>query len=586
MSGYFRRIFYWGILAWPVAIITALMASPQALAAGNIYPYTNCWYYAGTVYPSATAALDVWTRLVQSSPNQDWRVTSEGVIGYFPSIHPNRIPVQVSRTMARFDSNGTIIPREETGIFVNRLSFSGYASEYEQQQCYSNIADKNLGCSSPDSSAGNPCNAATGNKYQAESDYTSTNSGLVLQRHYNSLLVSNNAGLGYGWTAVPLKRIEIINPDLLLVRQSTGRGEPFNKNVEGLWQAHFDAKITLAQDTTGFTVTAISGARERYTLTGQILSDTDPTGRVTAYGYDTVGRLATMTGPYGHTLTFGYDAANHMSSVTDPTGRVINYRYDTRGNLTRADYPDATAKIYHYESVAFPHHLTGISFTDNVGTTTRFSTYGYDNNGKATLTQHAQTNNGVPQEKFTLAYDSDTQTTVTDALGNKEVMTFKMTFGVKNLIKKVNQSDPSKFLEQTFNFQNNIDCRKDEEGRVTLFQLNGNNQLLAKTEGKIGKCLPYSVAVATAATRDTYYQYVSPALNFPTVINSPSVAGGSARKLTTLAYADARFPTLPTKITQAGFTPSALPISRTITLTYTPQGQVELPPEIRLPRVM
>jgi len=62
-------------------------------------------------------------------------------------------------------------------------------------------------------------------------------------------------------------------------------------------------------------------------------------------------------------------------------------------------YPDTTAdpndnpkRTYHYEDTRFPNHLTGV--TDENGD--RYSTFAYDAEGKAILTEHAQTINGVP----------------------------------------------------------------------------------------------------------------------------------------------------------------------------------------------
>lgn len=321
------------------------------------------------------------------------------------------------------------------------------------------------------------------------------------------------------------------------------------------------------------------GSSERYDLNGHLLSDTDRFNKTTSYSYDTNGRLSTVTEPYGHTLTLGYNTTGHIVSVTMPSG-IYTYNYTPvstssgdKYNLTTVTYPDGSAKLYHYENTIFIHHLTGISYVDSVGVTTRYSTYAYDPTGKAILTQHATTTNGLPQEKFTLTYNSDTQTTVTDPVNMNEIMTFNTNLGLKNLTLKVNQSD-SKTMAQVFDTNNNLTCRKDEENRVTLYSYSATNQRTSMTEGMTGECTsPVSVA---SVTRITTYQYLSPTLDLPTVVESPSVAGETYKKRITLAYGDSRFPALPTGITQSGYTPSGTSVFRTVTLGYNTHGQMSL----------
>lgn len=446
------------------------------------------------------------------------------------------------------------------------------------------------GCASPalkktnghptdcNASAGNPCNAATGNKFQTETDYRSSDAGSSLVRYYNSQL-SGDLNFGVNWTSSFLgKHIDTSQAPRVGVFRADGRGEPSTCS-NGTCTGDADSKLALTQDAAGYTLTLRDNTIERYNLTGKIVSETSPTGQTANYGFDTSGRLATVTDVFGHTLTFGYNTNNHISTVTDSAGQVIGYTYDINNNLTRVDYPDATAKIYHYNEPVFtsgtnlPNHLTGISYVDSAGVTTRYATYAYDTNGKAITTQHAQTDNGAPQEKFTLAYNSDTQTTVTNPVNMQEVMTFSIiNLGVKNLVNKVNQSD-SKSVAQTFDPNNNLTCRKDEESRVTLYYYNtATNQRTSMTEGMTGNCTaPVSVA---GVTRTTTYQYLSPTLDLPTVIESPSVVGGTSKKRITLAYGDSRFPALPTGITQSGYTPAGVAVSRTVTLGYNPSGQV------------
>ncbi|MCR4348193.1 MAG: DUF6531 domain-containing protein, partial [Sulfuricaulis sp.] len=452
----------------------------------------------------------------------------------------------------------------------------GETFNFETQQCQPE-KDSDDKC---DTSVSNPCNAATGNKHQEEKDYHASAGLPSLTRYYNSLLRRHFA-FGTNWTSTFQRSLEIqgnnASNHLIQIRQESGRGEPF-RCTNYICSGDADTALTLTQDTTGYTLTLRGGggATERYDTTSKLLSETSPTGQATAYGYDTNGRLTTVSSAFGHILTFGYNTSGHVATVTDPTGQVISYSYDTN-NLTRVDCPDATAKLYHYENTSFPNHLTGISHVDAGGVTTRYSTYAYDTNGKATLTQHAQTDNGSPQERFTLNYDSATQTTVTDPIGMNEVMTFTTNLGVKNLVTKTSSIDTNS-LQQTFDTNNNLTCKKDEESRVTLYSYNTTNQKLSMTEGLSGSdcnvCLSNPANCnAGGVGRVTTYDYLSPTLDLPRFIRRPSVYVGATFE-TELVYSDVSHPNLPTQIIQRGFTPSNASVSRTVTLGYTASGQV------------
>jgi len=344
-----------------------------------------------------------------------------------------------------------------------------------------------------------------------------------------------------------------------MVRQADGRAEPFTCS-NGACTGDADTKLLLTLDDSGYTLTDPDGTTERYDLVGKLLTQIDRAGRVTTYSYDGASRLSMVAGPDGHTLTIGYDASNRIATVTKSAGEIIGYAYDSASNLIRVNYPDGTARIYHYENTAFPHHLTGISYVEVDGATTRYATFAYDATGKAISTEHA---GGA--ERFTLQYDSDTQTTARDAANTTEIMTFATNLGVKKLVSNVNQGD-GKTLQQTFDAQNNLTCKKDPDGRVTRYGYNSTNQRTFMTEGLAGDC---TTSQATPASRTTTYQYLSANLSLPTLIESPSVNSGGTKR-TAITYSG----NLPVNITQSGFTPAGATVSRSVTLGYNSFGQV------------
>ncbi len=269
-------------------------------------------------------------------------------------------------------------------------------------QCEATTVPKELGGSC--NSKFNPCNVATGNKYESETDYQSTN-GLAFVRHYDSQ-DNQNRGLGVGWTSNLHRSLELEGTGLM-VWQADGRGGPWVNNA-GVWTGDPDTNLQLTEDATGYILTMPDNRAERYDLNGKLISETTATGLTTQYAYDTNGRLETVTGPFGHSLTLGYGPTNGwMDTLTDPAGNVYRYGYTTQGSsyvLSEVAYPDETPgdntdnpkRIYHYEDPNFPDFLTGI--TDENGD--RFSTFACGAGGKAISTEHAT----GPQEKYQLSY--------------------------------------------------------------------------------------------------------------------------------------------------------------------------------------
>jgi len=418
---------------------------------------------------------------------------------------------------------------------------------------------KNNGCSA-DSMRGDPCNAATGNEFYTAVDVTSVDGTVPIIRYYNSQMMVD-VGLGVGWSSSILGKRLYIHADTIQIVREDGRGEGFVCDG-GACQGDADTHITLSQDANGYTLTTRDGAVERYNTAGKLLTETDRNGRTTTYNYDASGRLTTVTGPFGHNLTLTYTTNNHIYQISGGA-QSPRYTYDAYNNLTHVSISAGTT-IYFYENSSFPENLTGVEYTNGANTSIRYATMTYDASGRVNSTQL-----GSGAEQVTFSYDSPTQTTVTDAANTQEVMTFASNLGAKALVSKVNPSD-GKTVAQTFDANNNLTCKKDEEGRLTTYTYNATNQKVSMTEGLTGTC---DAPVTTSAIRTTTYSYLSPTLDLLTLIESPSVYTGHT-KSTAIAYNDPAHPMLPTMITQNGFTPAGTPVSRSVSLAYNGTGQV------------
>lgn len=258
----------------------------------------------------------------------------------------------------------------------------------------------NCGCGK----VGNPCDPATGNKYQVETDYTSS-VGLSVVRHYNSRN-KIDVGFGTGWSSSISKHLEIerhIGQDSIIVRSDTGRGELFIKDHgTGLWGTDAETKIAITEDTSGIQLIHENDHTENYNAQGRLISETTPAGKTTSYGYNSYGYLTQITSHFGQVLQIErYYSFNYIVSITTPTGDIIDYDFigGTYRNLKSVTYPDNTTRTYHYENTSYPNHLTGI--TDENGV--RYATFAYDSQGRAISTEHADIGGGA-QEKFQINY--------------------------------------------------------------------------------------------------------------------------------------------------------------------------------------
>ena len=404
----------------------------------------------------------------------------------------------------------------------------------------------------------NPCNVATGNKHKSQTDVSGNT--LSFTRSYNSRNLVD-LGLGKGWRSGYQKRL-IVSGDSLTLASGTGRGEPWTK-TGGIWSGDADSDFIITEDASGFTVTKQNDDVEQYDTSGNLVSETDAQGNTTSYAYDVDNQLITVTNQYGHTLSFTYDANNHLETVTDASGDVYAYEYDANDNLTTVTFPDTTPgdsndnprKIYHYENIDFPNHLTGI--TDENGD--RYQSYAYDVAGWAIQSEKALTSNAVGQERVDLSFDEpNNQTMVTDAIGTQELWTFQENLGAHQLLSKINQTD-NKGITKTYDANNNVLSETDAEGRVTTYTYNATNQKTSMTE-----------ASGTPEARTTTYEYVNADIDLITKVSKPSVHTGSIKDTITTYDANLNV----TSVTINGFTQSGDAVTRSTSYQYDSLGKV------------
>ncbi|MBA0235099.1 type IV secretion protein Rhs [Stenotrophomonas maltophilia] len=252
--------------------------------------------------------------------------------------------------------------------------------------------------------SGNPVVLSTGNKVEPEVDFSSEGAmPLRLSRTYNSFW-SGRGLFGRFWlsnfdysitVAADGKTIWAQRPDGRRIRFQRDAASGNFVEQKALPIAYIvrnqDGSLTLFNDVNG---------HETYSAAGRITTRVNEQGIGWTFTYrgDYLDRVTHTSGRF-----VAFEWANGMAAkVTDPAGNVYRYYYDHNifgsgagsGRLTNALLPGSTI-TYFYEDNRLPGALTGKAFND-----TRYSTFTYDAEGRATSTQHS---GGV--ERFQFAYD-------------------------------------------------------------------------------------------------------------------------------------------------------------------------------------
>ncbi|MEQ1667384.1 MAG: DUF6531 domain-containing protein, partial [Sulfuriferula sp.] len=313
-------------------------------------------------------------------------------------------------------------------------------------------------------STGNPINAAVGNKFQVETDYSSNGVlPLSMIRTYNSS-TSAVFTVGTGWQHSYERYISVLANGSVEAMRGDGKAYTFTA-TNGIYSAP-DTSDTLQPITStgGWTYTpAHDDVIETYASSGRLITITHISGLTQTLGYDGYVRVSTVTDAFDRQLTFTYDSSSRIATMTDPTGGIYHYAYDSHNNLSTVTYPDNTIKTYLYENTSFPNALTGI--IDENGA--RYATYGYDSQGRANLSTHA-----LGDGQVNLTYNSDGSTAVTDTLGTSRTYNFTTVLGI---VKSTGQSQPggsgcgAAASALSYDTNGNVASRTDFNGIVTTY---------------------------------------------------------------------------------------------------------------------
>ncbi len=324
---------------------------------------------------------------------------------------------------------------------------------FDESMGNSGVCEKrtNLGPPPQNACAGNPINAAAGNKHQYEVDLAAVNGPFKFGRSYNSwdgrnLYESLSRSMGRSWLHDFDRVINVVRyatNERAFSYRGNGRTysatAPRNANVFAADQSFSNQHLQRVPDGLGSHTWKLSGTEaneiEIYLTDGRLSQLLYPTGLVLrmVHGNGSVGSplnlLVEVQDSYGRVWRLTYDSKRRVNGLIDLAGLNTAYTYDDANELlTSVSFPAATGthvRTYVYAEPAFdggnsrPRLLTGIVDEKNQ----RFSTYQYGTGAAATGSEHAGGANRV-----TLGYASGS-VAITDARNSVRTVGLSQTGG-------------------------------------------------------------------------------------------------------------------------------------------------------------
>ena len=305
--------------------------------------------------------------------------------------------------------------------------------------------------------AGNPVNISTGNKFQQETDLSSSGpQPLILKRSYNS---SDSL-----WRFNYKQRLVSSDTDTTYVVRSDGKTFTYTL-ANGTWSSDGDVHHRLEASIDGYAwkLTLKSGGIEYYDDQGRVVLLETLQGQQQTLAY--VDNTITIDNNIGDLLVITQDPQGLPLTANLNGTETITYGYDDWDRLVSVTHSDSTSRQYHYENADYPYGLTGI--TDERGV--RFGTWDYDDQGRANSSEHAG------QERTDLVFNADGSTTVTNPLGKQTTYHFAEIEGLKRVTQVEGHASANCLAaNKDYSYYANglLETRTDWQGVTTRFEYN------------------------------------------------------------------------------------------------------------------
>ena len=413
-------------------------------------------------------------------------------------------------------------------------------------------------------------NVRTGGAFWQEQDFEGGDGVPSLTRYYNSMVLDDRAGMGFGWTHSQFRRlwfrmrgeVRVMRPDGATIKFVAGEdGQPYDT------EPGVDLRLERNSDGT-FRLTLRDGTTEDYSANGLVTKISEPSGLATTYTYvNAYGKLSTVRGPFGHTMTFTWSstaATSSLKSITLPSGRVLTLTVGGRFNLDAVANGDATSKHYTYAPgpTKSIHHLMQVLDERGIGV----MSFDYTNGGD------------VIEAKGPAGFDwvkrTGTNPIVITKVGvGAEYQTVSAVGSTARVTRR--EYDPPNVLRglpspRTAYSNSSFDAQTWRQ----VSESDGNGRTATASYDAAGRIQELVRAAASPAEASIQYTYTADWTGLPTLITRPSTRVG-ARQATSFGFADSRFPTLPTSMVTSGFRADGTPVSSALTIGYGATGRPE-----------
>ncbi|WP_241236736.1 RHS repeat-associated core domain-containing protein [Xanthomonas arboricola] len=445
--------------------------APQCGAVATLAP-TRDWFSSTGPYPEYDRGMEYQVRVYQVDAPYD---NCEGTYAFSSSVVKRR------RTQC---------PEKYTDWLISEQACAN-KDFMATIKVAANQCDADVGSSS--GLVGNPCDVKTGEKFQIERDFDL--GWIDFSRYYHSGIATASSDFGPGWSHSHGLHLAIQVSSLGLI-EGNGYAVPFRKIGENYEATNGSGERITADGNTW--KLHRSDAIYTFDAKGRLFSRMTDDGAGLLYAYDSEGRLSKITSLQGRSVDLRYaDGANKdlIASVSSAGVLLSAYTYD-QGRLKSVTFADGGMRVYHYEDLRFSRHLTGITSENGQ----RFSTYAYDDVGRAVSSQHIGGADGVA-----LAYSS-AGTIVTDALGGKSTYAMTNAGGQAPKISAITNGAGTvsyTYYDQSVDYRRRLSTMTDRQGIQTKHIYsetteNGVNVSVHTVQEALGHPQQRTITTATA----------------------------------------------------------------------------------------
>ncbi|HEX2831379.1 MAG TPA: Ig-like domain-containing protein [Thermoanaerobaculia bacterium] len=221
-----------------------------------------------------------------------------------------------------------------------------------------------------------------------------------------------------------------------------------------------------------------------YDANGNLTSAKDPNGNISKKNWDSRGRLLTVTDALNQVKSFNYDNSGNVTALSDSIGQIIGATYDAKGNQTSMTLPSGQTAQFGYDSYG---NITSLTDHSGFASALEFDAMGQlvamrdSRHGEMRLGFDAFGNQTLRRDPSgnTLQYTYDrngNRITETDPNGNP----FTHEYDANDRKTRTTFPDGT-HVDLTYDFAGRLLTRTDEDGNVEKYAWDKAGQLTSVT---------------------------------------------------------------------------------------------------------